>query len=612
MKRRPQSRLVVFVLASAALIGAVVVASGLVVGRFFERQALTHEEEHTAAIVLSQAAQHLTASDITLGVADDPRSRRFKEFLEGLPGVFRVKVFDRTGMIVWSNEPRLIGRTFADNHYVARALRGEVATVLEPPTRSEHVYERGRGYVAETYLPVVSPESSEVIAVIEAYKDATALIAGIRRTQRIIWGFTGSTGVFLYVALTFVVWKASRDERRAMKRVEAQNLELALVQRFTHDLLRSLEGGGVLPAGEPVDARQLVESVVKRAGTGLGLRLVALYRIGAENEPTLLAAWPESVSPASIPKLTVDALDAGREIIRGRAVAFPIVTPKGTPHLFLAEFAHPISEADLAVIRILEIMLKEAAIGLGHIELFTEIREAHERLAAILSGITDQIVIVDRTMGIVWMNAAASAAGEREVGRRCFEAIGVAPEVCESCPAVRTMHSGAVERGVRAQKRRDGQTRYLDLVTAPLRDATGQVHQVLEVARDITELVEMETRLKETNQALLDAQAQLVEKERLAAVGEVVVGLHHAILNPLTGVLGALQVLKDEGVGAPERARAVVDAEVEIRKIERLIKRLPDLRRAGGTPYVGKTTMLDFERSYEDDDAASASGRDSG
>lgn len=160
--------------------------------------------------------------------------------------------------------------------------------------------------------------------------------------------------------------------------------------------------------------------------------------------------------------------------------------------------------------------------------------------------------------------------------------------------------------------------RHLDLVTAPLRDASGRVYQVLEVARDITELVEMEERVKlsaarleeshaelvvkaeelqRTNLALQETQAQLVEKERLAAVGEVVVGLHHAILNPLTGILGALQVLKqEENVHSPT-LQALGEAEAEIRKIERLIRGLPMLRRAAGSPYVRGTTMLDLEQS---------------
>ncbi len=91
------------------------------------------------------------------------------------------------------------------------------------------------------------------------------------------------------------------------------------------------------------------------------------------------------------------------------------------------------------------------------------------------------------------------------------------------------------------------------MITAPLGDAAGKVHQVLEVARDVTELVEMEERLEQANQARLDARAWLVEQERLAPVGQVVVVLHHAILNPLTGILGPLEVLEQVRLARPRR-----------------------------------------------------------
>lgn len=94
-----------------------------------------------------------------------------------------------------------------------------------------------------------------------------------------------------------------------------------------------------------------------------------------------------------------------------------------------------------------------------------------------------------------------------------------------------------------------------------------------------------------------------MEKERLAAVGQVVAGLHHEILNPLTGILGALQVIKQEGIVQPKKSEAIAEAESEIRKIERLIRQLGALRRTTGSPYVGDTTMLDLELSCGEETA---------
>lgn len=598
-----------FLLASAALISAVVVVSGLVVSRFFERHVLSHEAEHTAKVVeLHALHRRLAAFDFELPRAWIEREV-FEAFLRELPGVIRIKVYDKTGRIIWADEPRLIGMTFPDNPYVAKALKGKVATVLHIPEEAEHLYEGTAGYLAEAYVPITVRASTGVVGVIATYTDATQVVQGIRRTQVLIWLFTGGMGLLLYVALAFVAWSAALNELRAMSRLEARNRELMLVQQFTKSVL------------QPLDLDRLAVNVVESAGPELGLSHVSLYRVGPGNALALLAGWPGSGPVSEVPaqELISQAIEARREVIRGATVTFPTFTPKGTAYVLLAAFKQVVSGPDLPAVRILEIMLHEAAIALANVELFTEIRQAHERLAAILAGIADPMMIVDRQMYIVWMNgAAAESVGGEGLGLPCFQVIRAEPEACESCPAIRTFFSGKVERGVMAQRRPDGQIRYRDLVTAPLRDASGQVHQVLEVARDITELVEMEEQLKQSaarleeshaallakteeleraNQALQQAQAQLVEKERLAAAGEVVVGLHHAILNPLSGILGALQVLKEEGIAQPEKSQALAEAEAEIRKIEQLIRRLPALRRAAGIPYVGDTSMLDLERS---------------
>lgn len=457
-----------FLLASGLLIGGVVLVAGILVGRFLDSRELRHEEEHTAKVVRTQARQHLAPENFAAPRAASD-SAVFAAFLPELPDIFRIKVYDAAGRIVWSDEPRLVGLAFPGNPHLQRALRGDTTTtVLEVAKDPEHVYERSRGYVIETYVPITLPGRAGLVGVIETYKAAGDLVAGIHRAQRQIWGTAGGVGLFLYLALALIVRTAWRNEQRA------------------------------------------------------------------------LAA----------------------------------------------------------------------------------IQDAHERLAVILSAIADRMVIIDRNMGVVWLNEAAAAAAERSptelLGRPCFEILDAAADQCQECPGIRTLLSGRVERGMRRQRLRSGEMRYLDLVTAPIRDESGRVYQILEVARDITALVEMEERLKqsaaglershaelvtkteELEQAyrtLGETQAQLVEKERLAAVGQVVVSLHHSILNPLAGVLGVLQLLKDGDLAPASRAESLLQAEREVRRIERLVRQLPRLSHLRDVDYVGDTTMLDLEAS---------------
>jgi PAS domain S-box-containing protein len=582
---KARGRFGAFLLISGLLIAGVVVVSGLIVGWFFEDHVFVHEEEHVAEIVKSQAYQHLAPSAFASQGSARAAAPLFRTFLEGLPGVFRLKVWDRTGTIIWSDEPKLIGMTFADDPYVGRAFKGRVVTAIGAPSKRENIYEIGTPYVAEVYVPITWAGGNHVLAVIETYRDTTLLMQRVHGVQRQILAVGGAVGFFLYAVLALVVWTASASERRAIGQLEEHNRELVSLEQFARSVLR------------PLNLGQAAASVVEKSAEGLGLHRAAIYRVENGDGLVLLAAWPEQETPSPPRALTREALDSQTRIVRDRVVAIPLCTRKQAGYVFVGEWGTAQPAPDAAILRMLDIMLHEAAIVLSNVELFTEIKEAHERLNAILTSATDRIAILDRDLRVVWMNSSAAAtSGGNAVGQTCFNVPHEMHAPHEACPAVRSLETGRVERGLHARPQADGRVMYLDVVTVPLHGESDKPNQVLEVARDVTELVEMQERLKQSNEALLQAQAQLVEKERLAAVGQVIVSLHHEILNPLAGILGALQVLKT-GPVSPEHTHAVVEAEKEARKVERLVRRLAELRRADGAPYIGNTTMLNLEGS---------------
>jgi len=100
----------------------------------------------------------------------------------------------------------------------------------------------------------------------------------------------------------------------------------------------------------------------------------------------------------------------------------------------------------------------------------------------------------------------------------------------------------------------------------PRRDETAEMARVFN--RMVAELRESREKLqayqedlqrlvRERTQALEEAQAQLVQAEKLSAVGELVAGVAHELNNPLTSVLGYAQLLEsDPALPAELRAYA--------------------------------------------------------
>ena len=71
---------------------------------------------------------------------------------------------------------------------------------------------------------------------------------------------------------------------------------------------------------------------------------------------------------------------------------------------------------------------------------------------------------------------------------------------------------------------------------SPLADETGKIEGVVLSGRDVTEL----KRLEE----------QLIQAEKLAAMGQMLAGVAHELNNPLTAILGVTELLRE---GRPTR-----------------------------------------------------------
>lgn len=113
-----------------------------------------------------------------------------------------------------------------------------------------------------------------------------------------------------------------------------------------------------------------------------------------------------------------------------------------------------------------------------------------------------------------------------------------------------------------------GETGWLQTTKVPLWDAEGRVTGLVGLARDITERKRFEAELRlrnaelaEVNQKLSRAQQQLLQSEKLAAIGQLAAGVAHEINNPLGFIFSNFNTLDAYMTSFHELIAAFLDAQ---------------------------------------------------
>jgi PAS domain S-box-containing protein len=93
------------------------------------------------------------------------------------------------------------------------------------------------------------------------------------------------------------------------------------------------------------------------------------------------------------------------------------------------------------------------------------------------------------------------------------------------------------------------------------------------ILRDITERkrveehqkqwsIQLEQKVEEKTRHLKEAQAKLIQTEKMATLSEVISGASHELNNPLAGILGAIQVLRSSALSHPIGAELMESVDV--------------------------------------------------
>ena len=108
---------------------------------------------------------------------------------------------------------------------------------------------------------------------------------------------------------------------------------------------------------------------------------------------------------------------------------------------------------------------------------------------------------------------------------------------------------------------------------------------LLKIELDRKQLKKTVDSLEEANTELVRTQKEMVQAEKLAAVGRLSAGLAHEIGNPLGIIQGYVELLQHADISAEDKKQFAGRALSELDRINRLIRQLLDFARATPQPF---------------------------
>jgi PAS domain S-box-containing protein len=219
-------------------------------------------------------------------------------------------------------------------------------------------------------------------------------------------------------------------------------------------------------------------------------------------------------------------------------------------------------------------------------EIERRLRQQQEFARRLVDNFPDMILVLDTNSQYTF------------VSPRCREILGHEPAELaalgfghcvhpEEMPAVRSLYDDIVAARrtyesleVRV-RRKQGDWRRILFNFSPLSDEEGNIEGVVLSGRDVTDL----KRLEE----------QLIQAEKLAAMGQMLAGVAHELNNPLTAVLGVTELLR-ERAGQDESFKRQLDlTHRQARRAARIVQNLLEFSR----PASAQKKLLDVNNLIE-------------
>ena len=151
----------------------------------------------------------------------------------------------------------------------------------------------------------------------------------------------------------------------------------------------------------------------------------------------------------------------------------------------------------------------------------SELIREKEKLSTILNAIGGGIILIDKKGKIEWANDMIKEMFDMEVAGKYCE------ELWADCDISSTYAKDNIDTIIMSKQN----GRFLQIITAPVKDESGEVYGYIRLIQDITEMKKMEE--------------QIINSEKLASIGRLAAGIAHEIGNPLTSIFSFVQILRE-------------------------------------------------------------------
>jgi len=203
-----------------------------------------------------------------------------------------------------------------------------------------------------------------------------------------------------------------------------------------------------------------------------------------------------------------------------------------------------------------------------------DLREMNEFFNMLIEASPDGIIVTDARGDVIMYNKAA----ERLLGYTSEEVIGktnvkdlyprgLARKIREMIMDDRTGRKGVLPPTELYVKNKAGEVIDISLSASILQNEKGEELAAIGIFKDLREMISVKRKLKET-------QDQLLQAEKLAAMGRLTSQIAHELNNPLYGIMNTLELLKAE-IPETSKRRKLLDMSLsEIVRLSVMLKNM--------------------------------------